>query len=204
MSVECFFVVPTMRTRRSLRRYSDRDHSCGAGLSYHNADGPVVDEIPDEIIDGHWDAVRADNWPHDDPRWPGKCDACEYRFVDSDPWQVFHDPVYVDAATGVEYTLRASSRRPGMMWDAFWMGSHYHGPDGRCLVVVCPSGNEWMIDGPASNCTTPQDREHRCWTRTGAPPRITVGKEFGKTCAAGGGSIQAGNYHGFLREGRFT
>jgi hypothetical protein len=82
------------------------------------------------------------------------------------------------------------------------------GPDGRCLVVVCPNGCEWMIDGPASNCTMPQDRgpfssSHRCWVRHGEPPNITVDKA-GRTCAAGAGSIQAGDYHGFLRDGAFT
>ncbi len=206
MSVECFFIVPAMRTRRSLRRYSHAP--CVAGkYSYHNADGPLLDVVPDEITDRHWTARALDDWPHDDPRWPTKCDHCTYHFVGADFWQVFHDPVYLDSVTGEEHSLR--DRRPGMMWDAFWMGPHYQGPDGRCLVVVCPDGSEWMIDGPASNCTEPADRgphgqAHRCWTRSGAPPRITVGKQFGRTCSAGGGSIAVPGYHGFLQDGRFT
>jgi hypothetical protein len=57
-----------------------------------------------------------------------------------------------------------------------------------------------MIDSRASNCTLPNDREHKCWIRHGTPPDLTVDKN-GKTCAAGAGSIQLGNYHGFLRNG---
>ncbi len=90
-----------------------------------------------------------------------------------------------------------------MMWDACWFDDCWKGPDGRSLVVVCPNGHEWMIDSQCSNCTEKTDVgafgvAHRCWTRTGTPPLIQVGKQFGKTCSAGGGSIQAGDYHGFL------
>src|SRR5258707_10267822 len=58
---------------------------------------------------------------------------------------------------------------PGMMWDAWWSGEWAKGPDGKCLVVVCPNGSQWMIDGPASNCTMKDDQgpygvAHRCWT----------------------------------------
>jgi hypothetical protein len=49
----------------------------------------------------------------------------------------------------------------------------------------------------------PDDGEHRCWVRHGEPPRITVDKN-GPTCQAGAGSILAGDYHGFLRDGAFT
>ena len=71
------------------------------------------------------------------------------------------------------------------------------------LLVVCPSGQSWDIDSRASNCTMPDDRTHRCWVRHGEPPNLTVDKA-GKTCAAGAGSIIAGSYHGFLRNGELT
>lgn len=203
---ECFFIVPANRTRLSLRRYS-HTHDCPGRPGYHNADGPAIDVVPDRIEHGAWTARAPDDWPHDDPRWPAKCDGCDYRFLDADEWQVFRDPIYVHEPTGAEYSLR--DKRAGMMWDAFWMPEAYRGPDGRCLNVVCPDGREWMIDGPAKNCTEPSDRgaygvAHRCWTRTGEPPVLTVGKGYGKTCGAGGGSIDTGGYHGFLQNGRFT
>jgi len=70
------------------------------------------------------------------------------------------------------------------------------------LMVVTP-GVIWDIDSRASNCTRKNDKTHRCWCRHGEAPNITVDK-FGDTCSAGAGSIQCGNYHGFLQNGFLT
>jgi len=59
-----------------------------------------------------------------------------------------------------------------------------------------------MIDSRASNCTLPDDNVHKCWVRHGEAPNFTVDKN-GATCAAGAGSIQTSNWHGFLRNGVF-
>jgi hypothetical protein len=67
------------------------------------------------------------------------------------------------------------------------------------LIVLTPGG-EWNIDSRAGNCKLPDDRLHRCWVRHGTPPNITV-DTIGQTCGAGAGSIMAGRYHGFLRNG---
>jgi hypothetical protein len=61
--------------------------------------------------------------------------------------------------------------------------------------------NSWLTY-QASNCTLPGDKKHHCWIRHGEVPNLTVDKA-GVTCAAGAGSIQAGDYHGFLRNGEF-
>lgn len=80
---------------------------------------------------------------------------------------------------------------------------------GPQLSVICPNGVPWIIDSRASNCTMPDDLEHRCWIRHGEPPTITVDKN-GLTCAAGAGSIMAHgwnggfDYHGFLTNGEFV
>lgn len=74
--------------------------------------------------------------------------------------------------------------------------------DGPCLTVMTPGG-VWRIDSRASNCGSPYDYEHRCWVRHGEPPAVTVDKE-GVTCVAGAGSIQCGDFHGFLRDGALT
>lgn len=80
------------------------------------------------------------------------------------------------------------------------IGCYYHkGPDGRVLGVQTPGGH-WIIDSRCSNCTKKDDNVHSCWVRHGTPPNITVDKN-GVTCSAGGGSIQCGSYHGFLRNG---
>ncbi len=73
--------------------------------------------------------------------------------------------------------------------------------DGRHLVVVLPNGHHWDIDSRANNCTLPRDTVHRCWVRAGTPPSVSVGKSGGQTCGAGAGSIQSGQFHGFLDEG---
>jgi hypothetical protein len=91
------------------------------------------------------------------------------------------------------------------MWDAWWMPGSWRGSDGIALMVRCPNGSDWHVDGRASNCTLPDDRVHKCWVRHGDPRgcRVTVDKN-GNTCAAGGGSIIAGDYHGFLVDGVLT
>jgi len=73
------------------------------------------------------------------------------------------------------------------------------GPDGKYLAVQTPGGT-WVVDSRCSNCALPNDNVHNCWIRHGEPPIITVDKA-GLTCAAGAGSIQCGNYHGFLTRG---
>ena len=107
-------------------------------------------------------------------------------------------------------TLEHISRAPaGAMWFADWLlelaesGNDWKGPDGHCLMVRCPNGNDWCIDSRAFNCTLPNDHIHKCWVRHGTPPSITVDKN-GVTCQAGAGSILNGTYHGFLRNGEFT
>lgn len=205
MSVKCFMVTETDRFRASLRRFVFSSKAkCPGPSEYHNADGPEIGIVTGiKSADGFWslDSIEKQYTPpRDDPRWPKKCDSCEYLFTDDDEYQFFTDHIYVDEA-GTEHSLRKPT--PGMMWDAFWTSDYDKGPDGKSLVVICPNGAQWMIDGHASNCTMRDDTgpygvAHRCWTRTGTPPLIQVGKQFGKTCSAGGGSIQAGDYHGFL------
>lgn len=89
----------------------------------------------------------------------------------------------------------------GAMYYAPWLENvkEWQGPDGKSLIVITPGG-AWMIDSRASNCTRPEDTEHKCWVRHGIPPNITVDKN-GNTCNAGAGSIQMGSYHGYLRNG---
>jgi hypothetical protein len=91
----------------------------------------------------------------------------------------------------------------GAMFFADWYSRK--GPDGRHLVVKTPGGL-WHIDGRASNCTMPDDKEHRCWVRHGVAPNITVDKN-GNTCGCGCSIGQGENwkdYHGFLRNGELV
>ena len=100
------------------------------------------------------------------------------------------------------YNTKSGKPEPG---DMFWVDHSNHefnweNQKGPHLHVILPNGIEWDIDSRANNCTMKDDKEHRCWVRTGTVPNITVGKN-GNTCKAGAGSIQGGDYHGFLTKG---
>lgn len=139
-------------------------------------------------------------YPRDGGLWPRHC-ACGYAFAENDHWQVNYEQSFERSDGKGSCFLRSAP--PGAMWDAHWMSEYCKGPDGRCLVVVLPNGRHWMIDARANNCTLPHDKTHRCWIRHGEPPAIHVDKN-GHSCSAGAGSIQAGDYHGFLHHGVLT
>lgn len=151
------------------------------------------------------DHCREDKPADDDPRWPLKCDKCVFLFAPNEVRQFFYDLLYRRVDTGELTALRDAP--PGAMWNAWWLTDLLPGgmipgpfPDGQALMVKCPNGRDWFIDGRASNCTMPKDDAHHCWIRHGTPPDLVVDKN-GVTCQAGAGSILAGDYHGFLGTG---
>jgi hypothetical protein len=203
--VTCFFLTPIARVRLRLRRYSFKDNRpCVNGHDYHNAEATLYDE--DQPLDKN--RTHGDLHPHDDPAWPKSCDRCDYEFVDEDHWQLNPDRLYESSADHKPMTIHEAP--PGAMWYADWYSENFKGPDGRCLVVRCPNGHDWIIDSQASNCTKPDDKEHNCWYREGTPPNITIVHPHPKSCRAGAGSIGIGSpdkgdyYHGFLRGGKLT
>ena len=194
MPYECgvctFFCEPTGRERQYLRRLvRSTNVKCPGPHGYHNARTFLKDDD---------DSDDVPTWPHADKRWPIHCAGCDYKFTNDDQWQVFRETIYV--RTDTRMPVLRSENTPGMMWDAYWLPQK--GPDGRALVTLLPNGKEWAIDQRAKNCTLPKDTNHHCWIRKGEPPNITVSKD-GITCQAGAGSIQIGDYHGFLRNGIF-
>lgn len=207
---KCFWIEPTDMQQRFARVYQMNNQLvCTANpkFKYHNAMN-LFDVIPCEFTeDGMLEAP-----PHLSPRspivpWPTEC-ACGFVFDKDDPtlhFQTFNERIYVRGDNGAETTIRDAG--PGAVWDAWWMGQPWKNADGLFLTAICPNGRHWDIDGRASNCTLPNDGAHRCWVRHGDPRRdittLTVDKD-GLTCQAGAGSIQAGDYHGFLRNGVFT
>ena len=211
MGVKCFMAHETGRFRTRLRRFTFSSKSDCAGRKNwgHDASSDLIGVVEGiKTSDGYWDLSaleKAHMPPKDDPRWPTKCEACDYVFQPGDEWQLFADQIMV-GDDGKEYSKRHPV--PGMMWYADWYGDYWKGPDGHTLIAVCPDGHEWIIDGQARNCTMkddtgPFDQHHRCWVRHGVPPNITVDKN-GRTCAAGAGSIDTGKWHGFLRNGEFV
>ena len=191
--IDCFMLEETTLFRESLRRYGGdgcRGGGCHDALIVIN---PAVDKAGCEH-----GGSSADDFPHNDPRWPVQCEDCDYVFTDNDQWQHSFHRLY--SGNGMTCTLRDAP--VGSMYYADWMW--HKGPDGHSLAVVLPPDRHvWLVDSQASNCTMPQDTEHRCWCRHGVPPMITVDKS-GLTCAAGAGSIQTKTWHGFLRNGQLV
>ena len=199
MATKCFLIEPTDRRRQALRRFTySNEAKCPSNPGGHDAETPIEDGPVRLNADGLEPEPPAPD--HFDPRWPTHC-SCGYAFQESDQWQLFTKRIYRRSDTGEETTLWDC--QPGAMWWAPWMASYAKGPDGRCLVVKLPNGRDWLVDSRASNCGLPNDNEHKCWVRHGEPPNVTVDKN-GKTCSAGAGSIQAGDYHGFLHDGYLT
>lgn len=212
MSVKCFFLEPIRQARLSLRRYNfsySDDEKCPLKGYYHNAHVPLFDVPETYEFD---EQANSRVYRHQGPQsregvpseyaWPTACE-CGYIFKESDEWQVFSDHLYRRTDTGEILTLDGAG--PGAMWNSEYLNDNamMTGPDGLSLTVKCPNGREWLIDGPCSNCGSPDDKVHKCWCRHGTPPQITVDKDC-NTCSAGAGSIQAGDYHGFLRNGEFV
>ncbi len=137
-------------------------------------------------------------WPRGDGRWPKACATCGRSFGEDGYYVVDHERIYRRADTGDELILRDAP--VGACWDAHWYPRK--GPDGRSLMVRVPGNHDWLIDGRAKNCTLKDDEVHRCWVRHGRPEDGTlhVDKD-GLTCAAGAGSLDTGQWHGFLHNG---
>lgn len=198
MLTKVFYLEPTGHDRVWLRRY-EGGSTCPSG-GYHQA-MVLIGEEPEST------RAIGDHHPHDDERWPGNCEKCGNPFSEHDEWQRFRRAIYRRVDTGEEMVI--ADAPVGACWNAQWFvedrkPGFYVGPDGRCLVVKTPGG-EWMIDSRASNCTMPEDNEHKCWVRHGRPEDGTLHVDKnGLTCAAGAGSILCGNYHGFLHNGHLT
>jgi hypothetical protein len=217
MGTKVFWIEPTDRERRWLRRYrSSAEHKCPANGSYCNAMFELGEADVRYTAEGYIDSCDDLKPADDDARWPTNCEVCGQPFDAADPHQLFGRQIYVRPDTGERFTLEDAP--PGACWDAWWFhrgkkgdpesprGSGYHvGPDGRTLIVKCPDGHEWMIDGRASNCTMKDDMAHFCWVRHGRPEdgNLHVDKN-GPSCSAGGGSIDTGKWHGHLHNGELV
>jgi hypothetical protein len=126
----------------------------------------------------------------------------EYRtrwFDDTGRWEDVGDNVrkrmFRDRETGAETT-----RLPvGALFFPL-PGMYAHGS--LVCIIPCSSGTHWWcIDHRASNCTMPDDNEHRCWVRHGEDGDVIHVDKNGTTCAAGAGSIMVDGFHGFLHHG---
>lgn len=188
MEIPCFLIVPTGRIMRACTRTristvcsGNKEHSCYA-TGY---DVPANTDIPFPA--------------HSIPDYaPANCKHCGSQLDAIDGVITnFWSPEYKRIDTGETFPFCESP--VGAIWHEKDLDDIFTGPDGKCYAVNTPGG-KWYIDRRASNCTLPNDNVHKCWIRHGEAPNFTVDKN-GHTCSAGAGSIQIGNYHGFLRNG---
>ncbi len=211
MPWKTFWMESTGRERVGLRRYA-RDSNdanpqwtCESG--YHDA-LVWTDEVVDCVVNERGRGVTHDSVTiaADDPRWPAKCEKCEYEFSGMDERQVWTELLFRRTDTGELRSLHSRFPAPGAptaeagaMWDAKWMPAQWRGEDGISLMVRCPrndrddtlSGSDWPVDMPSTN-------SGGRWVRTGDPrqanvtanPSISIGIE-GKP----------GSYHGWLHGG---
>ncbi len=202
MGIKCR-LVKKVGTRATLRTYwgsGECPNAYGNGSKgIHNAHILLAEN---DISDDNKIGGAISDHPIE--KWPTKCDNCP-AVVPEDKKvhrQIFRRRIY---------STESGELGPG---DMYWIDYTYGGKhdcwmhttcDGMHLHVRLPNNRTWDIDSQASNCTKKKDKVHRCWIRTGTPPNVTItkGKKGDDTCAAGAGSIKAGDYHGFLKNGRF-
>jgi hypothetical protein len=181
--IKCFMLEDLRTARYSLRRYAE-DSTCTQPRGYHDAVSAQICDRPDDRAKPYT-GTNPPEVAADDPRWPANC-ACGYAFTADDKRQVWADGLY--RMPGGEVVTDGEAPA-GAIRDAFWWPDK--GADGHAWLVKLPDGSEFMTEGKAGNCNCPSDPAHRCWTRTGTVPALTVSP-----------SIATPRWHGYLRNGQ--
>jgi hypothetical protein len=201
--IQCFLIEQANLVCYDISVFDYSENSCVGGrchsamVTFPSVEFPADQEVPASPYSLHDESLP----------WPVRCE-CGKEF--QQPRRSSGTHRYWRRADTGEHQWRIGLFGPGAMWFASW----FHGGeiDGKLLygmdwdnafeppLIIMTPGGEWNVDSRASNCSRKEDRTHRCWVRHGTPPQLTVDKN-GDTCAAGGGSIQAGSYHGVLADG---
>lgn len=183
--------IKEIGTRAFLRIYwgeSCKDQSCCNAMKF----------LKDSDKNEDWDLGGNIN-DYASEEWPTHCRDCGA--------EVPKENITKQVFTKRLYNTPSGNPEPGNIYFNSWLPENFYwdnhsGPHLECLV---PNGEYWNIDSRAENCTMKDDRTHRCWVRHGDPENGTIHVDKnGNTCAAGAGSIQTKNYHGFLHNGNFT
>lgn len=141
--------------------------------------------------------------------WPTQCKSCGEPVPQNvnDAKELGQSGIFLMRQVFVShyFNTRSGDPEPG---DVYWLDWHDAGAgecpywddcDGKHLWGILPNGKSWDIDARANNCTMKDDRNHRCWVRSGKPEDGTLHVDKnGRTCQAGAGSIAVEGWHGFL------
>lgn len=210
MPWKTFWMESTGRERVGLRRYArdpnDKEPKWTCESGYHDALVWTGEEVVSVLSERGTRTSQSVTIAADDPRWPAKCERCDYEFSGMDERQVWTELLYQRGDTGELRSLHskyaapgAPTAEPGAMWDATWMPPNWRGADGIALMVRCPrndrdetkTGSDWPVDMPSTNRGLP-------WTRTGDPRKANVTANPSISIGAEG---QPGSYHGWLQNG---
>lgn len=153
----------------------------------------------DLIIQSGGDEVVFDN-NNDKNRLNEVIEICKYCGIKSKEGEEIKTRLII----GRVYDTPSGNLEPGNLFWNTWIpeNTFWDNHKGPHLMCILPNNDQWNIDSRASNCGSPNDRNHRCWIRHGDPElgNIHVDKN-GLTCTAGAGSIDMGGWHGFLHNG---
>jgi hypothetical protein len=205
-TIRCFIIKPVGEGYESIITTEDGD--CVGGFKYHRTEKIIArfQLESDNTYPKGW--IDIDERLTKVPTYCSRCDNHEFSEEARNKISGSKGRVWEREDTG-ERADNVNDFGPGAMWYATWYINeedklywhpgfgHYSNPP---LYVRTPGG-DWNIDGRATNCTLPDDNNHRCWPHSGEAPNVTVDLSLGPTCHCGGGSIITGDYHGFLRNG---
>lgn len=206
-TIRCFLVAPTFEGYESIVVIEDGDKKCIGGLECHRAETIVnrYELAPNAKYPGEW--ISQDERRAKAPKYCTRCGNWDFSEAARNQASGSRGRVWERLDTG-ERADNLNAFGPGAMWFVQWYkndesGFYFipgFGEQAEPPLSVRTPGGDWLIDQRCSNCTRPEDNEHRCWVRHGIPPHITVDKN-GNTCNAGGGSVLKPTWHGFLRDG---
>lgn len=195
MGIKLFIAHPTGRCRVVLRRY-EKGACKASGWDRHDAQEIVVDDAAASPrgADGFREGSRyAEDFPRDDPRWPGEC-ACGFRFTAGSDFQVNEQEWFTDDHGGRFPWGIGSWRAPvGAMIRAHWLDGVW--PDNGCepYRIELPNGCEWLTSQPSTQEGSTQNGPQ--WKVTGRPPLITVTPSI---------LAHHGVWHGWIRNGELV
>lgn len=187
MTIQCFWLEPNGKARRSLRRYRGlRDGEiCSGALGFHDASF-AIDEVDAKALlltslgDDSCDANTLADFAGDS-RWPVAC-ACGYRFTEADPRAVFLSLLFQRRDTGAVVTIEEAP--DGAMYGA----RREIAPDGGTNLMVKTPGGTWAVDNGG-------------WTRTGDPRALPPTVTATPSILISGSKPE---YHGWLRNGQLV
>jgi hypothetical protein len=184
--IPLFIAEPAGTCRLSLRRFRYGEE----GETHRHDAAVVIDESAPESPRDPDDTkpVTDGRVPHDDPRWPTRCD-CGELFGDDDEWQVNEVPWYEGGGQRFAWGIGSWDGPPGAMIRVPWRDS-----PGRpeTWMVFLPNGTYWCTNDRASRDEGTKLGPY--WQVTGTPPLITVHPSIDD-------QSPARPWHGWIRDG---